>query len=500
MHALASLAVKEVELIPPASPLIESLRAFGYTFETAIADLIDNSIAASATHVEVHVDDETEIRVSVIDNGVGMDAEELLRAMTPGGRSPKDKRDAADLGRFGLGLKTASFSQCRKVTVVTRKNSVTSAVTWDLDLVERRGKWIALVFSDVEGLPFVERIGRHGTAVIWENVDRIAGSELKAGTRARSHTINEQVSNVSDHLQIVFHRFMEGERRIRKVTLEVNGRTLTPFDPFNRNHPATVFLPSEEILYGGSKILVQPAILPHFKKVDKATWERHAGPRGYLRGQGFYIYRNRRLIVDGSWLRLMQQTSITQLARVQIDIDNSLDHEWRIGVKKNSAELPQYVKERLKQIIDRIDMQARRPFTSRGGVKASTQRVPMWDRFQDAEVISYRINTSNPVVAVLEEALPEDLRPNLHRLLTLIASSIPLDTIFSDIGTDGAKVSSGIVGDDVLEEGLNLMFGRLSEAGLSNDEAVEALLAVEPFSSNRKRAQHFLSRLIGEVA
>lgn len=492
--------VKEIELIPPASSLIESLRAFGYTFETAVADLIDNSIAASATRIEVHVEDDDELRVAVIDNGSGMDIEELLRAMTPGGRSPGEIRDSADLGRFSLGLKTASFSQCRKLTVVTRKNSVTSAVTWDLDLVARRGQWIALAISDVDRLPFVDRIGRHGTAVIWENVDRIAGSELQAGTRARAHTFNEQVSAVADHLQVVFHRFMEGDRRMKKVTLEVNGRTLVPFDPFNRNHPATVFLPSEVIHYGGAEILVQPVILPHFSKVDKPTWDRHAGPRGYLRGQGFYIYRNRRLIVDGSWLRLMKQTPLTQLARVQIDIDNALDHEWRIGVRKDSAELPQHVRMRLKEILDRIDLQARRPFTRRGAVKASTQRLPMWDRVQDADTISYRINPSNPVVAVLEEALPEDLRPNLRRLLTLIASSLPLETIFSDIGTDGEKVSSGSITDDVLEEATRLLFGRLADAGLATDDAAEALLAAEPFRSNRKRTLRLLNVLIGEGA
>lgn len=487
--------MREVELIPPPSSMIESLRAFGYTFETAVADLIDNSLTAEATEIDIHIDDADELRVAVIDNGLGMGPEELLQAMTPGGRSPRDMRPSSDLGRFSLGLKTASFSQCRRVTVISRKGLATSAIAWDLDLVEERGRWIALEMSDPQSMPFSELLSRSGTAVIWESVDRISGCDLPKESRERSHALNVQVNTLADHLQLVFHRFMEGERGFKKVEIRVNGTPLVPFDPFNKNHPATIFLPREAISFGGAEVAVQPVVLPHFSKVDKATWNRHAGPRGYLRGQGFYVYRNRRLIVDGSWLRLMRQTPITQLARVQVDIDNALDHEWRIGVKKDSAELPLPVKERLREIIDRIDLQARRPFTQRGVVKASVKRFPMWLRLQDGEEISYRVNMEHPAVAEFESSLPNEFKTTLARLLLLIASSLPLDTVFSDLGTDGAAVGPGAVDPQVLEGAVRLMFDRLLEAGLSNDEIKLALLAVEPFRSNRETVEILVTAL-----
>lgn len=487
--------MNEVELTPPASSLIESLRAFGYTFETAIADLVDNSLTAKATQIDIHVEDGDELRVGIVDNGTGMDHGELLVAMTPGGRSPRDPRQASDLGRFSLGLKTASFSQCRRVTVVTRKGSSTSAVAWDLDVVESRGRWIALLIPEFESLPFSEHLGSSGTLVIWEGIDRIAGCELPIGTRERTHAINLQVSALADHLEVVFHRFMEGERGFKKIRMTVNGRPLVPFDPFNRSHPATVFLPREVIHFAGAEVVVQPVVLPHFSKVDKPTWDRHAGPRGYLRGQGFYIYRNRRLIVDGSWLRLMRQTPITQLARVQVDIDNALDHEWRIGVKKDSAELPLPVKSRLKEIIDRIDLQARRPFIRRGTIRASADRFPMWLRVQSEDTISYRINMNNPVVAEFVSALPSEIRPELAHLFALIASSLPLETIFSDLGTEGELVTAGSIEDGVLERGVRLMFDRLREAGLSHEDTVLALLAVEPYRSNGDRVEELIAAL-----
>lgn len=487
--------MSEVELIPPASSLIESLRAFGYSFETAIADLIDNSLAADATEIDIHMDDEDDLRVAVVDNGNGMSSDELLLAMTPGGRSPRDLREPSDLGRFSLGLKTASFSQCRRVTVISRRDSFTTAVSWDLDLVAKRGKWIAIVHPDPEALPYSSHLGPHGTAVVWENIDRISGCELARGSRARAHALNAQTNALSDHLQMVFHRFMEGERGFKKIAVTVNGSRLIPFDPFNRNHPATTFLPREVIHFAGAEVVVQPVVLPHFSKVDKATWDRHAGPRGYLRGQGFYIYRNRRLIVDGSWLRLMRQSPITQLARVQVDIDNALDHEWRIGVKKDSAELPLPVRERLKEIIDLIDLQARRPFTRRGAMKASADRFPMWRRLQDAGVISYRVNSEHPSIGAFSLRLPSDMRADLEHLLTLISSSLPLDTIFSDLGADGASVTSGEVGREVLESGIRLMFDRLAEAGLSSDDITVALLAVEPYRSNRERVEDLITSI-----
>ena len=491
--------MQELELEPHAGSLIESLRAFGYTFETAVADLVDNSISAGASEIDVILEDEDDLVVAVMDNGCGMSRDEMLVAMRPGSRSPLETRSMADLGRFGLGLKTASFSQCRKVTVVSRRDAVTTAIAWDLDLVTKRGKWIAVELSTTDSVPLVSNLGEAGTAVIWESIDRISGVELKQGSRDRSHALNEQANSVGDHLQVVFHRFMENERGKPRVRFRLNGRELQPFDPFNRNHPATVFLPEEVIEYAGAKIIVQPVVLPHYSKVDKPTWEKHAGPRGYLRGQGFYLYRNRRLIVDGSWLRLMRQTPLTQLARVQVDIDSSLDHEWRIGVKKDSAELPLVVRTRLKEIIDRIDLQARRPFTKRGTTRASAERFPFWSRVKDGDNISYRISLENPVISEMLSEMSEEQKDAVRHVLTLVSASLPLETIFSDLGTDGSKVTIGEVEASALETGLKAIAGQLVATQLSAKEVRKALLSIEPYRSNSDLSSEILDSVLGRV-
>ena len=489
----AKPGVSEVELIPPAESLFESLRAFGYSFSTAIADLVDNSLAAESSAVEIQIADDDELRVAVIDDGHGMSREELLVAMTPGSTSPLAERQQQDLGRFGLGLKTASLSQCRRLTVITRRDGTTHALTWDLDVVQQLGRWVALEPSEDADLPFADQIGDHGTVVVWETIDGPDGVELEVGSRRRAHAVNELTTGLSSHLELVFHRFLEGEKGRRKVNLAVNGRSLEPFDPFNRNNPATMHLPSEIIRYAGTDVVVQPFVLPHFKKVDTVTWARYAGPRGYLRGQGFYLYRNRRLIVDGSWLGLKKQTPITQLARIQVDIDNRLDREWRIGVRKDGAQLPLLVKDRLKELIDKIDLQSRKPFTHRGRRLSSAQRYPVWNRVQDAEAISYRVNVENPLITGIMEELTDVARRHLGQLLELVGASLPIEMIYSDFGTDGHSIGSGSVEDDTLEAGVVSMYQKLHDAGLSPDDIEAVLLAQDPYRSNQDKVKEILS-------
>lgn len=128
--------------MPKASSLIESLRDIGYTFESAIADVIDNSITANANQVNIHFDIfNNEPILAIIDNGIGMNYDEMLVAMKIGSKNPLDLRESNDLGRFGLGLKTASFSQCRKLTVVSSQNNQKIGMCWDLDLVATTNDW-----------------------------------------------------------------------------------------------------------------------------------------------------------------------------------------------------------------------------------------------------------------------------------------------------------------------------------------------------------------------
>lgn len=500
LDAVAPDTGSEVELVPNAASLIESMRDFGYSLETAVADIIDNSITAKATRIDVLTfDDGNAFRLGVIDDGVGMSGEELLAAMAPGSRNPLEERSKTDLGRFGLGLKTASFSQCRCLTVVTRKSGATSVARWDLDIVQSQSRWVVQLPASAEGLPWADRIGSQGTLVLWERVDRLVKPESAIREDVRNRELNHRLVELSEHLELVFHRFLTGEPGLKKLKILLNGRSLEPFDPFNSLHPATQFLPPETVVVGRRKVVVQPFVLPHFSKVDKTTWERFAGAAGYLKNQGFYLYRQKRLIVHGTWFGLRRQMPISQLARVRLDIDNSWDPAWKIDVKKADAQLPAVVRSRLREIIEGIDTQSRRPFTARGRKMADRNRLPTWHREQAHGQITYRVNEDHPMVAALAESLNVKQRRELSQVLKFIAAALPIDTLYSDLGTDADKVSGGDVAADVLERALTESVGRLRAANLHSEEIMDIFSNVEPYRSHREQTMAILSRLLSNT-
>jgi hypothetical protein len=268
--------------VPPnAAALVESMRDIGYSLDTALADIIDNSITAEAGRIDIMFDpDPAAPALAVIDDGCGMTADQLIEAMRPGSRSPREERAAGDLGRFGLGLKTASFSQCRCLTVVTRKDGVTSAARWDLDHVEETNDWLLLTPPDFdpEQVPYVDQLGPEGTLVLWQRMDRFA--DQAGAEQFRDHALGK-MDQVRSHLELVFHRFLDGERPLRKVEIRVNQRPLQAFDPFNSKHPATQRLPQEVIKVAQGSVVIEPFILPHHRKVSARDWERYAGEGGY---------------------------------------------------------------------------------------------------------------------------------------------------------------------------------------------------------------------------
>jgi hypothetical protein len=243
--------------------LIESMRDIGYSLETALADIIDNSITAQARSIRLFADTTSaQPSLAILDDGEGMTEDELLAAMRPGSRNPLDTRDKEDLGRFGLGLKTASFSQCRKLTVASRKDGVTSCARWNLDEVARTNRWLVEFLDDTSGVPWIDELAGSGTLVLWEALDRLVEGD---GSDARAAFVS-RIDEAAEHLELVFHRFLAGERGVRKIAISLNGRQLRPFDPFHSSHPATQAGPIERIKSGGQEVEVQTFTLPHHRK------------------------------------------------------------------------------------------------------------------------------------------------------------------------------------------------------------------------------------------
>ena len=482
--------MRVIDIPPNPSPLIESMRAIGYSLSTALADLIDNCIAAGAKKIQIFtVPEPSGPKIGILDDGKGMNEQELLEAMRLGSRSPLEERAKSDLGRFGLGLKTASFSQCRMLTVVTRTDETTAIARWSLDQIAESGRWQVQILDDLTSMPWTKCIGSSGTLVIWEQL----GLGTDSGDSAQNVAdFVRQLDEARSHLELVFHRFLSGEPGRRRVTIEMNNRPLVPYDPFHSRHPATIAGPEERIRVANEDILVQAFTLPHHKKVSPAEWERYAGPDGYLRNQGFYVYRERRLIIHGTWFGLARQAELTKLARVRIDMPNSLDGAWKIDVKKASAQLPPPVRERLRRIIEPLGAASKRVYRSRGRRLIEENRIPVWSRIQNKNQISYRINDEHPMILDLLSRLPPEARGDLLRVIEVAGASLPMDALFADLGGD----SSEVVGDGTSEQALRYAavttFAHLSRTVKSMEDVLTMMKVAEPFRSNWERTEQIL--------
>ena len=486
---------QELELPPRASSLVESLRDMGYSLRTALADVIDNSITAGAQSIRLFAETHHAApAIGVLDDGAGMSEDELFEAMRPGTRSPLETRSTTDLGRFGLGLKTASFSQCRRLTVVTRQDSAVSCATWDLDTVADRDRWLVEVPNGPEAVRWSERLEGDGTLVVWEKLDRLVGP----GRPEDRRDLVRQLDEASTHVEFVFHRFLSG-REGRRLSITMNDRELRPFDPFHANHPATQHHQEELISLEGAEIRIWPVTLPHHDKVTADDWRKYAGPEGYVGNQGFYLYRNRRLIVHGTWFRLARQLELTKLARVGIDIPNTLDAEWKIDVRKASAQPPAPVRERLRRIIERIGVPSRRTYTGRGAKLTENSRLPVWRRLQDKNRISYSIDAEHPLLATFRDGLEPGKARQFEQILRLLASAFPLEALHVDVNANPEEVSSLRIEPQDLRVIASSMWHILRSRGHSPTEIEEWMRSAEPFRAQWKETYKVIADISGSA-
>jgi len=348
-----------VEMIPAARRLISSLRDMGYEFATAIADLVDNAIEAGATAVSIDIEFEgSHSWVRLTDNGKGMTPSALREAMRYG--SSRNYSDN-DLGKFGLGLKVASLSQCRRLSVASRTSLERVDIVgycWDLEHIERTNRWELLpVPRETGGTklhgPLRESIG---TVVLWERLDRVLGYQDPDGESARRR-VSAMVREVEGHLSMVFHRLLAGEApKRRRLTLLVNGRPVQAWDPFARDEPGTRRLEAISIPVNHGRVrgevVLEPFVLPHQSAFSTAeNFRRASGPANWNQQQGFYVYRANRLIQGGGWCRIRTLDEHTKLARVALHFSPQLDDAFRVNVSKMRVELPLSMREQISEAI-----------------------------------------------------------------------------------------------------------------------------------------------------
>lgn len=475
----------------PDPHLMESMRAVGYTLETAIADLIDNSITAGASRVDLLFSGEGQQYVAVIDDGAGMTSLEAQNAMRLAGKSSLSGRAVNDLGRFGLGLKTASISQCRDLTVVSKKDGELHGYRWDLDYLIRTGTWSLLQLSEDEcrNLPEFPELEKHltGTLVLWRKLD-----QLEAMTGNLGSGLDESMVRVRKHLGLVFHRYLAGEHGSR-FNIAINYREIVGADPLLQNHKATQPGPLEKIQVEGEVIELRPFTLPHLNKLSNADRQK-AQVDGSLRdSQGFYIYRQMRLVIWGTWFRIAPKQELGKLARVRVDIPNTLDHLWALDIKKAQAVPPPAIRNRLRQVADNIVGPSRRVHEYRGRRAAAGLVSHLWDVVDDRTSFRYEINRNHPAIVALAGNMSADDTALLGTLITMLEQSFPVEDVYNRLGQDAIH-SPHAAEDDELNV-LARSLWRSLNGTLAPELFVNSMLNTEPFN-NHLRARGILENAI----
>lgn len=420
--------------LPSAYNLINSNRSIGYSLAAAIADIIDNSISAGATMVELITPLDSKPRLLIVDNGCGMDQDKLDDAMTFGGKGDLlGLRESTDLGRYGLGLKTASLSQCRKLQVVTKKDGVFCGGCWDLDYVKKTNSWNYLVVSPDSCLELVKNTtlvaNGTGTAVIWNGFDRIQVPQTEI-----RQVFDSSVVEAMKQLELVFHRYLSGEPGINKIQIMLNGRKLEPNDPFLSERNPEVSEPVK-INVGNDVIVVKPHKLLHPSRLTPQELDRLTLNGNLIDTQGFYVYRNKRLIIWGTWFRMASKADRTKLCRISIDIPNTLDHVWELDIKKANASPPEYIKNELRKIMEATGAISIRTYTKRAETKKKI--VSYWNRIKTPEgPVEYVINEKHPDISQFSDSLSIEQEKRFHELLKHLATYIPIPRLQVDLQND----------------------------------------------------------------
>lgn len=427
---------------PDAPRLIFGLRDTGYNVKTAAADIIDNSIAAKADKINVEIVLRNDGRKIVYfgDNGEGMDAQGVFNAMRYGAA---ERENPESLGKFGLGLKTASSSVCLKYTLISRKTSDQglAKLTWDLDHVARKKQWEMLrePVSSVERETFEELCGETGTLLIWEHCDRILSKDYDAGGTKEKAAISRLAESLAKHFSLVYHRFLDkNDDRERDVDITINQIPVTPWNPFYPVRSDMVLPPSKQKLLvelpdGSEEVAhIRAWILPHRSDMTKDEEKEHA--RISNRAQGFYIYREGRLIQDGSWMEVFGAPEPhTSLLRIEFDFGHELDDAFRIDVKKSRILFHPDLEDGLRELLQPIYREAGQRYRRQSRAQANTRDI---DHSSANKNIADTGNASKPQVSSVDAdtqtaVVSNNMGPKI-RIKLPIESNVSADAIYVD--------------------------------------------------------------------
>ncbi|MGO3792738.1 MAG: ATP-binding protein [Enterococcus gilvus] len=468
-----------ITCLPNAASLIESMRSIGYSFETAIADIIDNSISAQATQIDIYYRQRNgQPYIQILDNGHGMNDFELLEAMRLGSKNPTEMRAKDDLGRFGLGLKSASFSQVRKLTVLSKKDEDIHSYQWDLDIVSETQNFNIRVLSnkEISRMPNIDYLldKASGTVIQWEDFDRLTDSANDLTTE-----LSRLMDKMIDHIALIFHRFL-----VKKLKIFVNNERIIPKDPFLLNHLGTQERKSKKILIDGEVIMLHPYVLPHLSKLSAADQRLSGKINEQARSQGFYLYRNERLIVWGDYLGLSRKTELGKNLRIRVDIPNSLDYLWDIDVKKSRARVPSKISKNLISAITDGELVSKEVNTYRGKKELKNDKS-IWSLYEERDGgFHFELNNENDLYKQLKHSLKDEQLRLFYMFEKALVSNMPIQTIYAQIA-DGNELR--VFQDSEVIESLVETINNLKKMKIMNyEDLLKSLLVTEPFSSNKE--------------
>ena len=480
---------KDKEIVPRADMLMGSMRSMGYSFEAAVADVIDNSISAKCSAVRIFFPSspEDKLAVGILDDGTGMSKETLLEAMRYGSSASEDIRDENDLGRFGLGLKSASLSQCKVLTVASFWDGKLSAYSWDYDYILQTKKWYVkeLLQTEIKDLPYFDELKKQkkGTLVIWQNFDI-----LHKSSEGLVYDALEQLKvKLDDALSLIFHRFLGATKK--KITIHINNKKLHAQDPFLESHQKTTTKKERKIAIRDShnverQIRVKLFVLPYISDLSDKDKKLIGGIENLRSRQGFYVYRNNRLIIWGTWFGLKPRAELSKNARVRVDIPNSLDDIWAIDIKKQSATIPLRIKNQLKKTVEEALGISTTKQTHRGRKEKVDDDIDyIWDRYEGRnKSYFYQINRESKLFQFVRSQMSEADFDLMQLLLGEIEKNLPIQQLYIDKSNERVEVEvPDSREDDVFQIGVNVATMLHGATNQPYESIIENLMKSEPF-------------------
>ena len=482
--------MKLIQQPPRPSALLFAIRAVGYSFETAVADIIDNSIAAQATRIDIYSEPSGTPYFAFLDDGTGMTADELENALLLGSDRTGRSDSGRELGRYGLGLKSASLSQCRKLSVATKQGNEIRAMVFSLDEIENRGDWVTLSLSrkEAEAIPEFSRLAalKSGTLVVWQDFDKLRRNSSSFETSFRS-----LVESAKRHVEYVFHRFW-GEIGIRFNEEPVEKRDPFLLDSYGLQQEGRPVVVTIE----GHDIAITPFSLPYANALTAEQKKLLGNPKSIYDEQGLYLYRNKRLIAWGSWFRTEVRSETNKLARVRVDIPAALDDVWTLDVKKSSATVPDRIKSKIKIAVNDSTFRSHRAVQKQGG-KETLSEHNVWERTAlGKDSVRYSINRNNPICRELVGKLTAETLPLFDEFVDQLEKFLPKNDLHIDMAQDKKIETGNAVGESTSDRIRNLAskLADISDAG-DREAVLSRYLAFEAWRDLAPRKAEILKEV-----